>query len=152
MAKSEKSLKTAIFTLVTIVLVIGIFLFNRTDRLALNTNSLTGLATLRSLAKEATPYSEAMTNGKPTLLEFYADWCTTCQGMAPIVKKMHQQQGEKVNLVMLNVDAPQWQKQIENYQVTGIPQFTFLDSQQQIIRTFVGKVPETVLNHLAFNI
>lgn len=148
MPKLKSYVTTTIVTIITLVFVAGIFFFNRVDRLAVNINSLTGLATLRSLAKEATPYSEAIANGKPTLLEFYADWCTICQGMAPIVEKLHQQQGEKVNLVMLNIDDPQWQPQIEKYRVTGIPQFTFLDDQQQIIKTFVGKIPETVLNHL----
>ena len=46
---------------------------------------------------------------------------------------------------MLNIDAPQWQKLIEEYQVVGVPQFTFLDRNQQAIDTLVGRVPKKVM-------
>ncbi|MEO0853481.1 MAG: thiol:disulfide interchange protein, partial [Cyanobacteria bacterium J06648_11] len=36
---------------------------------------------LEALAQSSVPWELAQTNGKPTLLEFYADWCSTCKLM-----------------------------------------------------------------------
>ncbi|NEO84274.1 MAG: thioredoxin fold domain-containing protein [Spirulina sp. SIO3F2] len=108
-------------------------------------SSLAGLATLRSLAREAIPYTEALANGKPTVIEFYADWCTTCQGLAKTMQAIEQDYGDRVNFVMLNIDEPQWAPQIAANQVTGVPQLTFLDRQHQVQRQVVGAVPQAIL-------
>ncbi|MCO5588885.1 hypothetical protein L7F22_042846 [Adiantum nelumboides] len=48
-------------------------------------------ATLGELAAAALPFEEALSNGRPTVLEFYADWCEVCKEMAPDVYKVEQQ-------------------------------------------------------------
>jgi thiol-disulfide isomerase/thioredoxin len=68
--------------------------------------------------------------------------------MAPILHHLHQQYGEAVNFVMLNIDDPQWAEQIDHYQVTGVPKLLFLDADRNVAKTFVGKVPETVLQQV----
>ena len=53
---------------------------------------------------------------------------------------------------MLNIDEPQWKEQIKQYKVQGVPQLTFLNANQEIVRILVGKVPEKIIaqlfNHL----
>ena len=106
---------------------------------------LSGLIQLKSMAAETVPYETAIANQKPTFIEFYADWCTTCQGMSATVKKLHQQYGQQVDFVMLNIDNPQWAAQVEQYKATGVPQFTLLDETEQTIDTWIGKVPVSIL-------
>ena len=113
--------------------------------MALGGSPLSGLITLRHLAQNATPYEEAIANGKPTLLEFYADWCTTCQAMSETIEALEAQYGDRVNLVMLNIDDPQWDDLAQQYRVTGIPQYNFLDAEEHKIDSFIGKVPQRIL-------
>ena len=91
------------------------------------------------------PYAEALANGKPTLIEFYADWCSSCQAFAPTLQTVHETLGHEVNFVMLNIDDPQWKEPIQTYQATGVPQLTLLNEDESLAETWVGKVPESYL-------
>lgn len=104
-----------------------------------------GLMALKASAQEAIPYDLAMTNGKPTLIEFYANWCTTCQAMAPTLNAVHQQFGGNLNRVMVNIDEPQWREQIQQFGVTGVPHLVLRAGDGAIAATFVGKVPKAIL-------
>lgn len=140
--------RSAIIAAIAVALTICVFIFIYPTNKETNISSVSGLATLHNLTRESIPYATAINNNKPTLIEFYADWCTTCQGMAATVRELHQQYGEEVNLVMLDIDNAKWQHQIERYRVTGVPQFTFLNQQNQVTNNLVGNVPKTVLNNL----
>ncbi|MEM8613864.1 MAG: thioredoxin domain-containing protein [Cyanobacteria bacterium P01_H01_bin.105] len=106
---------------------------------------LSGLMTLKSMAAEAMSYEDAIAAPNPTLLEFYADWCTTCQSMSSTIADLHQQYGDNINFVMLDIDDPQWANQIADYGASGVPQFTLLDAHHAEIKTWVGKVPKPIL-------
>ena len=106
---------------------------------------LSGLIQLKAMAAQTVPYEEAIANQKPTFIEFYADWCTTCQSMSSTVEKLHQQYGARIDFVMLNIDNPQWAQQVDQYKATGVPQFTLLDKAEQSIDTWVDKVPASIL-------
>lgn len=108
-------------------------------------SSLTGLTALRDMAQQSVPYQTALSNGKPTLIEFYADWCTSCQSLAPSVSSFHQKYGSQVNFVMLNVDTPPGSQLIQPFQVKGVPQFFFIQSDHTLTKTLVGRVPEPIL-------
>ena len=134
-----------IFIFLVVICSLAVNLLISSPAMALGGSPLSGLITLKNLAKNATPYEEAVTNGKPTLLEFYADWCTTCQGMSGTIEKLEQKYGDRVNLVMLDIDDPQWDELGQEYNVTGIPQYNFLDAEEHKVDSFVGKVPQTIL-------
>ena len=106
---------------------------------------LSGLMVQNQLAQESMPYAEALANGKPTLIEFYADWCSSCQAFAPTLQNIHDTLGHEVNFVMLNIDDPQWTEPIQTYQATGVPQLTLLNGDESLAETWVGKVPESYL-------
>ena len=105
---------------------------------------LSGLMTLQSMAAESTPYEVALANQKPILIEFYADWCTTCQSMSATVDALHEQYSEQMNFVMLNIDDPQWAQEVANFGASGVPQFTLLNADHQAVETWVGKVPKPI--------
>ena len=105
---------------------------------------LSGLMTLKATAADSVLYGDAIASPNPMLIEFYADWCTTCQSMSATVDELHQQYSDQVNFVMLNIDDPQWARQVADFHASGVPQFTLLSSNQQSVNTWVGKVPKPI--------
>ena len=133
-------------TAIALSCLVVVFFTNSAEVSSTRGSMVSSLATLRTMSQETVPYETAIANQKPTLLEFYANWCTTCQAMAPSLERLHQRYGEAVNFVMLNVDEPQWAQQIAQYGVTGVPQFTFLGRDRKPVKTLIGNIPETVLS------
>ena len=87
----------------------------------------------------------AFTNGKPTYLEFYAEWCEICKEMAPEVAELKKDFDDKINFVFLNVDNPKWGKLIKQFKVNGIPQINIIDSNSNLLATFTGSQEENTL-------
>ncbi|MGB2925725.1 MAG: thioredoxin family protein [Limnothrix sp.] len=101
--------------------------------------------TLEAQAASAMPIETALSNGKPTLMEFYADWCTSCQAMAEDLREIKLEYGDRLNFVMLNVDNNKWLPEVLNYKVDGIPHFVFLESDGQAIAETIGEQPRKIL-------
>ncbi|HEY9741242.1 MAG TPA: thioredoxin family protein [Coleofasciculaceae cyanobacterium] len=138
--KSEASIGTRIrnFLIALVAIALGVVLFlglqTQTDSTSLDTQSA-----------ESTPLEVALSNGKPTLMEFYANWCTSCQAMAKDLGELKQQYADSVNFVMLNVDNSKWLPEILNYRVDGIPHFVFLGQNGKAIAQTIGEQPRTVM-------
>ena len=98
----------------------------------------------------------AFTNGKPTYLEFYAEWCEICKEMAPEVTELKEDFDNDINFVFLNVDNPKWDKFVKQFKVNGIPQINIIDSNLHLEATFTGlqeeKTLKDSLNYLLKNV
>ena len=106
--------------LLSIILVISLFFLR---------NGFKANAILDELAKTSLLPEKALSNGKPTVFEFYADWCEACKEMAPDMIDLKQKTSNKVDVVLLNVDNPRWVDLINKYDVNGIPKLTFFDDK-----------------------
>ncbi|MEC4880535.1 MAG: thioredoxin family protein [Scytonema sp. PMC 1070.18] len=129
-------LRNFLIAIVAIVLSVALLVGLRTE---------TTSASLSQLDAQSTPLEVALTNGKPSLMEFYADWCTVCQKMAPDIAELEQQYTDKVNFVMLNVDNTKWLPEMLKYRVDGIPHFVYLNPDGEPIAQAIGDQPRTVL-------
>lgn len=129
-------IRNILIALATIALSIAIFLGLQTQA---NSTSL------EAQAKQATPLELALTNGKPTFTEFYANWCTSCQAMADDLATLKKEYADSVNFVMLNVDNSKWLPEILRYRVDGIPHFVYHNSQGQAIAQSIGEQPLSIL-------
>ena len=90
-------------------------------------NGFKANAMLDQLAKNSLLPENALSNGRPTVFEFYADWCEACKEMAPDMIEAKKQTFNQVDVVLLNVDNSRWIDLIDKYNVNGIPQLTFFD-------------------------
>ena len=109
-----------VLVFLSILLVLSLFFFR---------NSFKANAMLDQLAKNSLLPEQALFNGRPTVFEFYADWCEACKEMAPDMIEIKKQTANKVDIVLLNVDNSRWVDLIDQYDVNGIPMLTFFDNK-----------------------
>ena len=79
---------------------------------------------------------------EPVLVDFWAEWCTPCKMVAPILQEIADEQAGKIKIVKLNVDdAPDVAMK---YQVMSIPTLiVFKDGQPA--KRLVGAKPKGAL-------
>jgi len=131
-----KRLRNIVVALVAIILAAALALGFRTQ---------TSSASLATMVERSTPLEVALSNDKPTLMEFYADWCVSCQAMAPDIAELETEYGDRVNFVALNVDNSKWLPELTRYRVDGIPHFVYLNGDGEPLGMAVGEQPTSIL-------
>lgn len=129
-------IRNLLIVLAAIALSVSLFLGVRTQ---------TPSSSLTEMAKASAPLETALTNGKPTLMEFYADWCGSCQAMAKDLSAIKQKYAEPMNFVMLNVDNDKWLPEITKYRVDGIPHFVYLNNKGSAVAETIGETPRNIM-------
>ena len=122
-ANAEKDLsyfQKTFLVFLSISLVVSLFFF----RSGFKANAM-----LDQLAKNSLEPDKALANGRPTVFEFYADWCEACKEMAPDMIEAKELNSGKLDIVLLNVDNSRWSDLIDKYDVNGIPQLTFFNDK-----------------------
>lgn len=78
-------------------------------------------------------YDNLMKQGKPVLLDFYADWCGPCQALLPTVEKLSIEYDGKVEIQKVNVD--QNRELAAKYGVRSIPALFFIKDEKIVDKT-----------------
>ena len=127
---SSNKFKKIILILLSLSLITFILIFKN--------NIFESTLQLKKLGNSSMDPEIAFTNGKPTYLEFYAEWCEICKEMAPEVAELKKDFDDKINFVFLNVDNPKWDKFIKEFKVNGIPQINIIDANANLLATLTG--------------
>ena len=95
-------------------------------------------APLERLARQSLDLPVALADGRPTLVEFYADWCEACRSMAPAMEALEKERRGELDVVLLNVDNPRWQPELDRFAVNGIPQLELFNRDGDDIGRALG--------------
>ena len=98
--------------------------------------------TVTSSAVTAEPGTEQK---KPALFFFYADWCSACSQMRPVVDKLEPEYSDRIRFIKVNVDDPQARELVVMAGVRAIPLTLFVTSPDGQGQRWIGPQPETVL-------
>jgi len=132
-------LQTILLVFLSLFLVIALFFLR---------NGFKSNLMLDQLAKNSLEPDIALLNGKPTVFEFYADWCEACKEMAPYMVEAENLNSNNIDVVLLNVDNPRWFDLIEKYDVNGIPKLIFFDDKGEFRGFSLGVRKYNELNEI----
>ncbi len=89
---------------------------------------------------------EVVESDKPVLLDFWADWCTPCQMMGPVVDEIA---GERPDIKVGKVNVTEQQELAAAFQIMSIPALMVFQGGK-VVRQSVGARPkEQILSLLS---
>jgi thioredoxin 1 len=69
---------------------------------------------------------------KPVLVDFFATWCGPCKVLAPILKEVKDNLGDRISIIKIDVDKNQ--QVASQYQVRGVPTMILFQNGKQLWR------------------
>ena len=91
---------------------------------------------------DATFEADVLTNDKPVLVDFWAEWCGPCRAIAPILEEIAAANGDKIEVFKLNTDENPATS--AKYGITGIPTMNVYQNGE-VVKTIVGAMPKPKL-------
>lgn len=99
---------------------------------------------------DSTFESEVLQADKPTLVDFWAEWCGPCRMVAPVVQEIAEELGEKMRVAKMDVDSNR--ETPMQYGIQGIPTLILFKDGEEAARIVgfrpKGAVMENLLPHL----
>ncbi len=87
--------------------------------------------------------SDVLKSDVPVLVDFWAEWCTPCKVMGPVIEEVANEiDGAKMKIGKLNVDDNQATSM--KYGIMSIPSM-FVFKNGEIVDKFVGGMPKEAL-------
>ena len=66
-------------------------------------------------------FQDLINGSTPVLIDFFADWCSPCHAMSPVIKEIKSNYGEKLKVIKIDIDKNV--KVADKFQVKGVPTF-----------------------------
>lgn len=88
---------------------------------------------------DSTFEQEVLESDRPVLVDFWAEWCAPCRMVAPIVKEIAEEFGDRIRVYKLDVDSNP--STTAKYNIRSIPSLLFFQNGQ-VADQVVGAVPK----------
>jgi len=82
----------------------------------------------------------AASHDKPVLVDLWAEWCSPCLIIAPIMKELIEEYDGAISLAKVEVDEEENMKLAGRYQVRGFPTILLIIKGEEVAR-FSGAKP-----------
>ncbi len=89
---------------------------------------------------------DVIENDKPVLIDFWAEWCSPCKMIAPIVDQLADEYSEKI--VVGKVDADVNQDVLMRYGIMGIPTLILFKGGEPVVRITGFQPKEKIVSKL----
>ena len=109
------------------------------------THPITALSILVSMENNSAPLTSIGNNGKPTVIDFWAPWCSNCKVAAPTLQAVEKQYGDSVNFIMINGDDSRNGPLIQLFGVDAIPHLALLSDEGDVETALIGPMSRNVL-------
>ena len=76
----------------------------------------------------ASKFSEIINSEKPTLVDFFAEWCGPCKTMKPVLETVKGRMGEQLSILKIDIDKSP--NAAAAYQIQSVPTLILFKSGQ----------------------
>ncbi len=98
------------------------------------------MATIKTT--DATFTQDVLQSDKPVIVDFWAEWCTPCKMIAPVLEEIAEKSAGKVTIAKLDIDEnPEISAK---YQILSIPTMLVFKGGE-VIKQVVGAKPKSAL-------
>lgn len=77
-------------------------------------------------------FNDIINSARPVVVDFSAEWCGPCKMMAPILKEVASNVGEKARILKIDVDRNQ--EVARKYQIVSVPTIMIFKNGQTLFR------------------
>src|SRR5262245_34845060 len=79
---------------------------------------------------DASFVADVLQSDKPVLVDFWAEWCSPCRKVAPVLEEIANEMADKVTIVKLDIDANP--ETARAYRVMSVPTLTLFKGGQPV--------------------
>ena len=81
-------------------------------------------------------FAETLNEGKPMVLDFWAEWCGPCRMVSPIIDELANEYADRVNIGKMNVDEND--EIVAQFGIRNIPTVLFFKEGQMVDKIVVA--------------